>query len=94
MVRGDRCELGILFATHSSQQAIRLVPDSKFKVRWPILNRRLNTRDWKSRQTLIDDIALILHESLRTELGVKAADYKVSFSAHALKANVRISLSY
>ncbi|KAK1924798.1 hypothetical protein DB88DRAFT_504858 [Papiliotrema laurentii] len=57
-------------------EALRLPPSSGFTTRWPILNRKLNTRDWQSPQALMDDIALILAESLRQELGIEMREYK------------------
>lgn len=36
-------------------------------------------RDWESPQSLMDDIATILHESLRTELDIHPRDYHVSY---------------
>jgi len=48
-------------------------------VRWPILNRKLNTRDWDSQNLLMDDFALILQESLRAELSVTPRMYQVSY---------------
>jgi actin-related protein 8 len=59
-------------------QAMRLPPNSGFSTRWPILNRGLNTRDWASSQSLMDDIALIITETLRTELDIRLKDLAVS----------------
>jgi hypothetical protein len=64
-------------ARRSHWQALRLDPSSGFRVRWPILNRKLNTRDWDSQNLLMDDFALILQESLRGELGVTPRMYQV-----------------
>lgn len=57
-------------------EALRLAPSSGYRIRYPILQRRFNSRDWASMQLLLDDLTVILQESLRTELGVKPIDYK------------------
>nr|XP_031862869.1 uncharacterized protein CI109_001881 [Kwoniella shandongensis]KAA5529941.1 hypothetical protein CI109_001881 [Kwoniella shandongensis] len=56
-------------------EALRLPESAGYKVRYPILNRSLNRRDWASSQSLLDDIATILQESLRTELGILPKEY-------------------
>jgi actin-related protein 8 len=59
-------------------QALRIPDNAGFKVRYPILNRTLNRRDWNSSQQLLDDIEIILQEALKTELGILPRDYPVS----------------
>lgn len=56
--------------------ALRLADSAGFTVRYPIHQRGFNARDWSSLQLLLDDITLILQETLRTELGIKPVDYK------------------
>lgn len=58
--------------------ALRLPTNKGWRLRYPILQRKFNTRDWSSHQLLLDDFTTILQESLRTELGIKPIDYKVS----------------
>ena len=58
-------------------QALRLPESSQFRIRYPILHRSLNRRDWQSSQVLLDDIAVILEEALRTELRIAPRDYSV-----------------
>lgn len=60
---------------HVGNDAIRLPASAGWRIRYPLLQRRLNGRDWSSTQLLLDDIAIILQESLRTELDIKPADY-------------------
>lgn len=57
-------------------EALRLAESSGFRIRYPILQRRFNSRDWASLQLLLDDLTIILQESLRTELDIKPIDYK------------------
>ncbi|BEI91665.1 uncharacterized protein CcaverHIS019_0404850 [Cutaneotrichosporon cavernicola] len=57
-------------------EAQRLADSAGFRVRYPIHQRGFNGRDWDSLQLLIDDITLILQESLRTELDIRPKDYK------------------
>ena len=59
-------------------QALRIPESSNFKVRYPILHRGLNLREWRSSQLLMDDIAIILEETLRNELSIYPRDYSVS----------------
>lgn len=59
--------------------AIRLPSSKGWKVRYPIVQRRFNTRDWQSHQLLLDDFTRILQESLRTELNIEPLEYKVGF---------------
>jgi hypothetical protein len=61
-------------------QALRLPPSKGFSVRYPILNRQLNTRDWQSSQLLMDDIGLIISYALRKELGIDPKDLSVRIS--------------
>ncbi|WVR05120.1 hypothetical protein IAU60_002132 [Kwoniella sp. DSM 27419] len=56
-------------------EALRLPEKAGYKVRYPLLRRSLNRRDWVSSQLLLDDIATIIQESLRTELGIKPREY-------------------
>ncbi|WWC61199.1 uncharacterized protein I303_103779 [Kwoniella dejecticola CBS 10117] len=56
-------------------EALRLPEKAGYKVRYPILQRSFNKRDWTSSQLLLDDISTIIQESLRTELGVTPKDY-------------------
>ncbi|WWC90112.1 uncharacterized protein L201_005045 [Kwoniella dendrophila CBS 6074] len=56
-------------------EALRLPEKSGYKVRYPILQRNFNTRDWTSSQLLLDDISTIIQESLRTELDITPKDY-------------------
>lgn len=58
-------------------EALRLPPSAGYTVRYPILRRRFNSRDWKSRQPLLDDLTTIMVESLRTELDILPKDFKV-----------------
>ncbi|WRT67065.1 uncharacterized protein IL334_004031 [Kwoniella shivajii] len=55
--------------------ALRLPEKAGYKVRYPILQKHLNTRDWTSSQLLLDDIATIIQESLKTELGITSLEY-------------------
>ncbi|CAK9786897.1 actin-like ATPase domain-containing protein [Cutaneotrichosporon oleaginosum] len=57
-------------------EALRLADSAGFRVRYPIHQRGFNSRDWASPQLLLDDISLIIQESLRTELGIRPKDYK------------------
>jgi actin-related protein 8 len=59
--------------------ALRLPVSKGWRIRYPILQRKFNTRDWDSHQLLLDDFTIILQESLRTELGIKPIDYKVGY---------------
>ncbi|KAK8869874.1 hypothetical protein IAR55_000442 [Kwoniella newhampshirensis] len=56
-------------------EALRLPESAGYKVRFPILNRSLNRRDWASSQSLLDDIWTILQQSLQTELGILPKEY-------------------
>ncbi|WVQ70170.1 uncharacterized protein L199_008395 [Kwoniella botswanensis] len=56
-------------------EALRLPEKAGYKVRYPILQRNFNNRDWSSSQLLLDDISTIIQESLRTELGITPKDY-------------------
>ncbi|WVQ98665.1 hypothetical protein IAU59_005796 [Kwoniella sp. CBS 9459] len=56
-------------------EALRLPENSGYKVRYPILQRSLNRRDWGSSQLLMDDIAIILQDSLKSELGISPKEY-------------------
>lgn len=62
----------------ADRQALRIPDNSGYTVRYPILNRTLNRRDWSSSQQLLDDIEVILQEALKTELGISPRDYHVS----------------
>ncbi|KAK4688229.1 actin-related protein 8, partial [Tremellales sp. Uapishka_1] len=57
------------------RDALRLPESARYKVRYPILSRNLNKRDWRSSQMLMDDIAVILQESLKKELGISRRDH-------------------
>lgn len=61
--------------TADPSQALRLPPSAGFSLRWPILQRGLNLRDWPSPRSLMDDIAVILQEAMRTELNILPRDY-------------------
>ncbi|WWC69531.1 uncharacterized protein I206_103473 [Kwoniella pini CBS 10737] len=56
-------------------EALRLPEKAGYKVRYPILQRSFNKRDWTSSQLLLDDISIIIQESLKTELGITSKDY-------------------
>ncbi|WVW83184.1 hypothetical protein I302_105202 [Kwoniella bestiolae CBS 10118] len=56
-------------------EALRLPEKAGYKVRYPILQRNFNNRDWTSSQLLMDDISTIIQDSLRTELGITPKDY-------------------
>ncbi|KAL7422269.1 Actin-like protein arp8 [Cryptotrichosporon argae] len=56
-------------------EALRLPESARYQLRWPIMRRGFNTRDWKTSQLLIDDIATILEETMRTELQITPRDY-------------------
>ena len=60
-------------------QALRLPPSADFSVRWPILNRQLNTRDWSSSQLLMDDIGLIILDAMRKEMRIELKDLPVRY---------------
>ena len=77
MLHRDRGERPVNIRTQRSHQALRLTPSSDFRVKWPLLNRKLNTRDWDSQNLLMDDFAFILQESLRAELNVTPRMYQV-----------------
>ena len=62
-------------------QALRIPESAGYKVRYPILNRTLNKRDWASSQQLMDDIEVILSEAMKTELNILPRDYSVSSSS-------------
>lgn len=62
----------------ADKQALRVPSASGFKVRYPFLQRGLNTRDWGSPRLLMDDIATILQETLKSELDIHPRDYSVS----------------
>ncbi|OCF41209.1 hypothetical protein I317_04955 [Kwoniella heveanensis CBS 569] len=57
-------------------EALRLPENSGYKVRYPILQRSLNRRDWGSQQLLMDDIAIVLQDSLKSELGISPKEYQ------------------
>lgn len=57
-------------------EALKLAESSGFSVRWPIVQRSFNTRDWDSKQLLLNDMTLILTESLRTQLDIKPISFK------------------
>lgn len=57
-------------------EAIKLAESSGFSLRWPIVQRTFNTRDWDSKQLLLNDLTLILTESLRTELDIRPINFK------------------
>jgi len=83
-VKGKNYVVGVdvgYLISHGSElicQALRIPDNAGFKVRYPILNRTLNRRDWNSSQQLLDDIEIILQEALKTELGIPSRDYPVS----------------
>ncbi|WVF72264.1 hypothetical protein IAT40_007076 [Kwoniella sp. CBS 6097] len=56
-------------------EALRLPENSGYKLRYPILQRSLNRRDWASSQLLMDDIAIILQDTLKNELDISPKEY-------------------
>lgn len=54
---------------------MRLPESAGYTVRYPILHRSLNRRDWASSQTVLDDISTIITSSLSTELSIPPRDY-------------------
>lgn len=57
------------------EDALRLPESAGFKVRWPILDRGLNMRDWQNPQLLMDDIGTIIQDTLLSELGIRQREY-------------------
>ncbi|OWZ65573.1 hypothetical protein AYX14_01119 [Cryptococcus neoformans] len=55
--------------------ALRLPESAGYTVRYPILHRSLNRRDWASSQTVLDDISTIITSSLSTQLSIAPRDY-------------------
>ncbi|KAI0047018.1 hypothetical protein FA95DRAFT_1473176, partial [Auriscalpium vulgare] len=63
---------------HVGDDALRVADPERlgYVLRWPIVGKRFNTRDYTSNQMIIDDVETILRESLRTKLNITPAMYK------------------
>ncbi|WVQ78037.1 hypothetical protein IAT38_000118 [Cryptococcus sp. DSM 104549] len=56
-------------------EALRLPESAGYTLRYPILQRSLNLRDWTTPQSLLDDISTIITHSLSTLLSIPARDH-------------------